>query len=100
MQLKVKIEEVENQLKNNIVMSETKKVTEQELQQLQSIRNESDRLIIDLGRINYEKIILQSQEENIKDSIIILQQKELEFSNELIEKYGKIKVDIESGDII
>jgi|LauGreStaDraftv2_3_1035109.scaffolds.fasta_scaffold26813_2 hypothetical protein len=81
-------------------MSETKKVTEQELQQLQSIRNESDRLIIELGRINYEKIILQSQEENIKDSIIILQQKELEFSNELIEKYGKIKVDIESGDII
>jgi len=81
-------------------MSETKKVTEQELQQLQSIRNESDRLIIELGKINYEKIILQSQEENIKDSIIILQQKELEFSNELIEKYGKIKVDIESGDII
>jgi hypothetical protein len=81
-------------------MSEIKKVTEQELQQLQSIRNESDRLIIELGKINYEKIILQSQEENIKDSIIILQQKELEFSNELIEKYGKIKVDIESGDII
>ena len=81
-------------------MSETKKVTKEELEQLQSIRNESDRLIIDLGRINYEKIILESQEYNIKDSITILQQKELEFSNQLIEKYGKIKVDIESGDII
>ena len=80
-------------------MSEENKVTQEELDALQAMRDESDKYVIELGRLSYQKTIIESQEQNIKQSIVILQQKELEFSNKLVEKYGNIKVDLETGSI-
>jgi len=80
-------------------MSEENKVTQEELDALQAMRDESDKYVIDLGRLSYQKTIIESQEQNIKNNIVILQQKELEFSNNLVEKYGNIKVDLETGSI-
>jgi hypothetical protein len=80
-------------------MSEENKVTQEELDALQAMRDESDKYVIELGRLSYQKTIIESQEQNIKNSIVILQQKELEFSNKLVEKYGNIKVDLETGSI-
>jgi SepF-like predicted cell division protein (DUF552 family) len=80
-------------------MSEENKVTQEELDALQAMRDESDKYVIELGRLSYQKTIIESQEQNIKNNIVILQQKELEFSNKLVEKYGNIKVDLETGSI-
>jgi hypothetical protein len=80
-------------------MSEENKVTQEELDALQAMRDESDKYVIELGRLSYQKTIIESQEQNIKQNIVILQQKELEFSNKLVEKYGNIKVDLETGSI-
>ena len=80
-------------------MSEENNVTQEELDALQAMRDESDKYVIELGRLSYQKTIIESQEQNIKQSIVILQQKELEFSNKLVEKYGNIKVDLETGSI-
>jgi hypothetical protein len=80
-------------------MSEENKVTQEELDALQAMRDESDKYVIELGRLSYQRTIIESQEQNIKQSIVILQQKELEFSNKLVEKYGNIKVDLETGSI-
>lgn len=79
-------------------MSE-KKVTQEELDHLKKIQEENDRAVIELGRISYQKAILDNQEQAIKQNIISLQQRESEFSNKLVEKYGDIKVDLESGTI-
>lgn len=79
-------------------MSE-KKVTQEELDHLRKIQEENDRAVIELGRISYQKAILDNQEQAIKQNILSLQQRESEFSNKLVEKYGDIKVDLESGTI-
>jgi hypothetical protein len=79
-------------------MAETK-VTQEELDHLRKIQEENDRAVIDLGRISYQRAILDNQEQTIKQNIISLQQRESEFSNKLVEKYGDIKVDLETGTI-
>ena len=77
----------------------TKKVTQEELDHLRKIQEENDRAVIELGRISYQKAILDNQEQTIRQNILALQQRESEFSNKLVEKYGDIKVDLESGTI-
>jgi hypothetical protein len=79
-------------------MTETK-VTQEELDHLRKIQEENDRAVIDLGRISYQRAILDNQEQTIKQNIMSLQQRESEFSNKLVEKYGDIKVDLETGTI-
>lgn len=79
-------------------MSQTK-VTQEELDHLRKIQEENDRAVIELGRISYQRAILDNQEQVIKQNIISLQQRESEFSNKLVEKYGDIKVDLETGTI-
>jgi hypothetical protein len=80
-------------------MSELKQVTKEELEQLKVVRDENDKFVIELGRIGYQKAILEAQEESIKKDIIALQQRELVFSDELVKKYGNINVDLETGTI-
>jgi hypothetical protein len=75
------------------------KVTQEELDHLRKIQEENDRAVIDLGRISYQRTILDNQEQTIKQNIMSLQQRESEFSNKLVEKYGDIKVDLETGTI-
>jgi hypothetical protein len=91
----VKNAKEENQVNN---MSQ-QKVTQEELDHLRKIQEENDRAVIDLGRISYQRAILDNQEQTIKQNIISLQQRESEFSNKLVEKYGDIKVDLETGTI-
>jgi hypothetical protein len=81
------------------VMEQQLKVTEEELKTLQSIREANDTAVIELGRIYYQKTILESQEQVVKEDVILLQKKEEQFSNELVSKYGDIKVDLETGTI-
>ena len=71
----------------------------EELEQLKVVRDENDKFVIELGRIGYQKAILEAQEESIKKDIIALQQRELVFSDELVKKYGNINVDLETGTI-
>lgn len=75
------------------------KVTQEELDHLRKIQEENDRAVIELGRIAYQKTILENQEQSIKQNIISLQQREADFSGKLVEKYGDIKVDLETGTI-
>lgn len=75
------------------------KVTQEELDHLRKIQEENDRAVIELGRIAYQKAILENQEQSIKQNIISLQQREADFSGKLVEKYGDIKVDLETGTI-
>ena len=95
MLLKAKNVKEENQLNN---MSQ-QKVTQEELDHLRKIQEENDRAVIELGRIAYQRAILENQEQSIKQSIISLQQREVDFSSKLVEKYGDIKVDLETGTI-
>ena len=78
---------------------EDKKVTQEELEKLKEIQNENDSSVIELGRISYQMAILKERKKQIEQNIFALQVKESEFSNQLVEKYGNINVDLETGTI-
>lgn len=78
---------------------EQKKVTEEELSILKSISDRNDRFVIELGRIEYQKAVLESESSKIKNDIIQILDEEKRFSDQLVAKYGDIKVDLETGII-
>ena len=80
-------------------MSEVKTVTPEELQALKSVRDEIDNYIISLGQIQYQRVLLEHQEDQIKKSLIGSKLKEKEVSDDLSKKYGNVSVDIETGII-
>ena len=78
---------------------EIKKVTEQELEALKSISDRNDRCVIELGKIEYQKTVLDDEANKIKQNILELINSEKQFSDQLVAKYGDIKVDLETGII-
>lgn len=80
-------------------MSEQKTVTPEELQELKAVRDTIDGYVITLGQMQYQRILLGFQEEQLKGSLLQTKEKERELSDRLIQKYGNVTVDIESGII-
>lgn len=80
-------------------MSEVKQVTSEELQALKAVRDEIDGYIISLGQIQYQRALLEHQEDQIKKDLIVSKVKEKEVSDSLVKKYGNVSVDIETGII-
>lgn len=80
-------------------MSEVKQVTPEELQSLKAVRDEIDGYIISLGQIQYQRALLEHQEDQIKKDLIVSKVKEKEVSDSLLNKYGNVSVDIETGII-
>ena len=80
-------------------MEEVKTVTAEELEKLKSFRNETDTFIIALGQIQYQKTLLELQEEQVKKQVFESKQKEKVIYDDLVAKYGNVSVDIETGTI-
>lgn len=80
-------------------MSEQRTVTQEELQELKAVRDAIDSQIITLGQIEYQKTLLNLQKDAIKELIVKAKEKEKEVSDRLIQKYGNVTVDIETGII-
>ena len=80
-------------------MLEVKSVTAEELQELKNLRDESDRVVINLGQIQYQRILLDAQEKQLSGALISLKEVENQLTAKLIEKYGNVTVDIETGTI-
>ena len=80
-------------------MSEVKTVTPEELQELKNLRDESDRFVINLGQIQYQRILLDAQEKQFSEALLSLKGVEKQLTDKLIEKYGNVTVDIETGTI-
>jgi len=81
------------------IVSEKKFLTEKELQDLKKFQNQTQSIIIELGEIEFYKIQLEKRSKNIKESIIQIETLESEFSDYLDEKYGKISLNTETGEI-
>lgn len=80
-------------------MSEVKTVTPEELNELKALRDESDRFVINLGQIQYQRILLDAQEDQLSEALLKLKGAEKQVTDKLIEKYGNVTVDIETGTI-
>ena len=85
-------------------MSEAKKFTEEELKEVQSLRDRMSKLVANFGELKLEQILQESKAENIKTIDATLNQeykdiqtKELELVKVFNEKYGRGTLDLDSG---
>ncbi len=80
-------------------IKEVSRITEEELSQLKQIQEESDRMIYELGRLQYQKMFIESDELTIKEELAKLTKKSNDFTRELNQKYGEVTVNISTGEI-
>ena len=79
---------------------ETKKLTQEELQQISSLRQEFDLLVGNLGLTEFQMLELEIQKNEIKKQIIDIKSKENQILNNLNQKYGDGSISLETGEFI
>jgi ribosome-binding ATPase YchF (GTP1/OBG family) len=74
-------------------------LTQEELQLLKTIQDETQALVMELGEIELTIIHLENRKEKAKDFLKDLTNQEQEFTTSVFEKYGKVNIDPETGEI-
>jgi len=87
-------------------MSENKKLTTEELQQIKDMQQQYNKFIFELGSIEAQlqnvlatKELIETEKGNVLEDIKKLGEREKELINSLQAKYGVGNIDIESGEI-
>jgi hypothetical protein len=80
-------------------VTENTVLTQEELQTLQSIQNETQALINELGEIELIKLQLEERRERAKNFLNELSQREQTFTQSVFEKYGKVNLNPQTGEI-
>lgn len=78
---------------------EIKKITEEELQQLKSVKERTNILINELGQIGLAEINLDRRRENAENFLDETKKLENDLVKALSEKYGDGNIDLETGII-
>ena len=81
------------------IVTEKKFLTEEELTTLKQIQADTRALIAELGEIELIKIQVEKRYENAKMFLANLTSQEQEFTKLASEKYGKININPEDGEI-
>lgn len=80
-------------------MSEVKKLSEEELQQIKEIKQEYTSLALSLGELELQKSNLEKEKSRLLNYQDQLGNKETELAKQLTEKYGNGSINIETGEI-
>ena len=80
-------------------VTENKVLTQEELQTLKIIQEETQSLILELGEIELISIQLNNRKEKAKEYLSELNQKEQNFTKSIFEKYGKVSINPSTGEI-
>ena len=85
-------------------MSETKKFTKEELEEVQALRDRMSKLVANFGELKLEQIMheqkavkIKTVEETLNNEYANIQKTELELVKRFNEKYGRGTLDLESG---
>jgi hypothetical protein len=81
------------------IVSEKKFLTEEELTTLKEIQTNTRALISELGEIELIKIQVENRYNNAKQFLSDLSTKEQEFTQLMFQKYGKVNISPEDGEI-
>jgi len=82
------------------IVTEKKFLTQEEINVLKAIQQETQSIIMELGEIEMIKIQIENRYENTKKFLSELSNKEKEFQQSIFEKYGKSSLNPETGEII
>ena len=87
-------------------MSENKKLTTEELQQIKDMQQQYNKFVFELGSIEAQlqniiatKTVVETEKSNVLEDIKKLGEREKELISGLQAKYGVGNIDIESGEI-
>lgn len=75
-----------------------KKLTPEEISKIQDFQNQESKIIQLLGELSVKKILLNKQEDIVKEEIFNLQKEQEEFSKNLNETYGNGNINLETGE--
>ncbi len=78
---------------------ETKVLTQEELTQLKSLREQQNNLLMDLGTIEYRMTLLDRTKNELKTQVLELERMNNELGAQLTEKYGNGTLNLETGEI-
>jgi hypothetical protein len=79
-------------------VTEKQVLTTEELQSLSDHQKQSQLLIFELGEIELIKIQMDERYKKVKETLSQLNKDELNISNSLTQKYGKISLNYETGE--
>ena len=77
---------------------ENKKLTQEELQQIETVKQKSQAVVQELGQIELLKLNLKSRRENTLTFLEELKQEEKVLAEALEAAYGKGTIDLEKGE--
>jgi hypothetical protein len=77
---------------------ETKKLTQEEMSQIETIKQESQALIQELGQIELLRLDLKSRKDNALTFLEELKNKERELAQALETAYGKGTINLDKGE--
>ena len=80
-------------------MSEIKKLTTEELQQIKNIKQKYTNLALSLGEIELQKISIEKEKQSLIDIHSQLNEEEMTLAKNLTEKYGNGSINIDTGEI-
>lgn len=81
-------------------VTEKQFLTEEELKNLKKIQKDTQALIIELGEIEMIKLQLETRSKNAREFLTQVENEEKNFSQSILEKYGKSNINPETGEII
>tara|TARA_Y100000114_G_scaffold143497_1_gene151115 strand:- start:334 stop:609 length:276 start_codon:yes stop_codon:yes gene_type:complete len=83
-----------------------KKVTPEELEVVNEVRSKYQEITVKLGQIQVQRMtisgqleILNKNEEDLREEWVKTQQEEAKAITDLQEKYGKVNINLDSGEI-
>ena len=71
--------------------------SEEELNQLKSLKNDINALTYELGTLAIQKIKLEEAENEVKKQLLTIENNEKTIATKLTSKYGKGSINLESG---
>ena len=80
-------------------VTENKVLSQEELQTLKTIQEETQSLITELGEIELIRLQLEQRKQRAEDFLQELEIKEKNFTGSIIEKYGKVSINPQTGEI-
>jgi hypothetical protein len=80
-------------------VTENKVLTQEELQTLKTIQEETQAVIMEFGEIELITIQIQERKEKAKQFLSEVSQKEQTFTQEVFGKYGKCNINPQTGEI-
>jgi len=80
-------------------VTEKQFLTEEELNFLKQIQNQTQALVLEFGEIEMIKIQIENRYQKAKEFLLDVSQQEKDFTQSIFEKYGKSNIDPETGEI-